>query len=357
MSTSAFHSLKVLDTRDEIGGMAKTVLFDVPRDLRETFRWRPGQHLSFRFFVDGQEQRRSYSISSSPFTGEPMRITVKRVKRGRVSRHINDTLKKGDLVEVMSPKGNFCLDPDARARRTHYFFGAGSGITPLYSMLSSVITAEPHSFAHLAYGNRNEKSILLEEDLEALAALNEDRMSLHHILSRPGWWSSADTWRTGIVDKAAIETLFEEEPPYAQDTQYYVCGPGDMNYAVREALMSLDVPASRIHMESYGGSKELDASVEEVEGVGATARVTLNGSQYSVGVNRGQTLLEAARAAGLTPPFSCQSGVCGTCRGKLTEGKVHLRARMALEDADLRDGAILTCQSVPTTQSLSLTYD
>ncbi|WP_371170835.1 2Fe-2S iron-sulfur cluster-binding protein [Aliiroseovarius sp. 2305UL8-7] len=354
MSARNFHPLTVLDTRDEIGGMARTVMFDVPEALQETFSWRAGQHLSFRFMVNGEEQRRSYSISSSPFTGDPLRITVKRVKDGVVSNHINDTVQKGDVIDVMPPFGGFCLDPGTKARRTHYFFGAGSGITPLYAMLSSVMAAEPNSFAHLAYGNNNEKSILLQQELNSVWEDNPERMTIHHLFSKPGFWSSADYWRKGNIDKAAIEALIAENPPYAQDAQYYVCGPGGMNNAVKAALMSLDVPASRIHMESYGGNADLDTSVE---GLAASAEVTLNGQTHAVNIAQGQTVLEAVKSAGLKPPFSCQSGVCGACRAKLSHGDVHMRARMALEDRDIDGGAILTCQSLPTTEKLSLSYD
>lgn len=354
MSQRNFHPLTVLDTREEIGGMARTVMFDVPDALRETFAWRPGQHLSFRFMVNGEEQRRSYSISASPFTGDPLRITVKRVRDGVVSNHINDSVQKGDVIDVMPPFGGFCLDPGASARRTHYFFGAGSGITPLYAMLSSVMAAEPNSIAHLAYGNTNEKSILLQDELNAIWEANPDRMTIHHIFSKPGFWSSADYWRKGIIDRPAIEALIAENPPYAQDTQYYICGPGGMNIAVKSALALLDVPASRIHMESYGGAAELDTSVE---GMAATAEVTLGGTRHSIDIAKGQSILEAAKSAGLKPPFSCQSGVCGACRARLTKGDVHMRARMALEDRDLAKGAILTCQSLPTTETVSLSYD
>lgn len=277
-----------------------------------------------------------------------------RVKGGIVSHFINDTVKKGDVIDVMAPGGKFCLDPSETARRTHYFFGAGSGITPLYSMLASVMAAEPNSFAHLAYGNNNEKSILLEDELNAVWKANPDRMTLHHVFSRPGWWSSADYWRSGLIDKAAIEALITENPPYAQDAQYYVCGPGGMNGAVKAALMSLDVPASRIHMESYGGAAELDTSVD---GVAATAQITLGGATHAVSIAKGQTVLEAARQAGIKPPFSCGSGVCGTCRAKLTSGDVHMRSRAALEDKGIDKGAILTCQSLPTSETISLTYE
>lgn len=349
-----FHPLRVLDTRTELGGMAKTVMFDVPQALRDTFAWRAGQHLSFRLNVNGEEQRRSYSISSSPVTGEPLRITVKRVKGGVLSTHINTTVQKGDVIDVMPPFGGFCLDPGATARRTHYFFGAGSGITPLYAMLGSVMAGEPNSFAHLAYGNSNEKSILFEDALNAFREAHPDRLSIHHVFSRPGWWSSADYWRKGVLDKAAIEALITENPPYAQDAQYYICGPGSMNETVKDALMSLDVPTSRIHMESYGGATQLDTSVR---GLAAQAQVTLGGQSHSIDIAKGQTVLDALKAAGLKPPFSCQSGVCGACRANLDSGQVHMRARMALEDGDIARGAVLTCQSLPTTGTLSLSYD
>lgn len=354
MSASKFHPLTVLGTREELRGLAKTVMLDVPDALRNTFAWRAGQHLSFRFQINGEEQRRSYSISSSPFTGAPLRITVKRVIDGVVSNHINDTVQKGDVIDVMPPFGRFCLDPSQAFRRTHYFFGAGSGITPLFAMLSSVMVAEPNSFAHLVYGNNNETSILLEAELNALREEYADRMSIHHVFSKPGWWSGVDYWRKGIVDREAIGALITENPPYAQDAQYYVCGPGGMNKAVKNALMSLDVPANRIHMESYGGTAELDTSIE---GLAAKAKVTLGGQTHSIDIAKGQTVLDAVKAAGLKPPFSCQSGVCGACRAKLSRGDVHMRARMALEDSDISNGAILTCQSLPTSEQLTVTYD
>ena len=158
MSARSFHPLTVSDTREELAGEAKTVMFDVPEALRDTFDWRPGQHLSCRFQVNGEEQRRSYSVSSSPFTGDPLRITVKRVKGGIISNHVNDGVQTGDVIDVMPPFGEFCLDPDASLRRTHYFFGAGSGITPLFAMLSSVMAAEPSSVAQLAYGNKTRRA-------------------------------------------------------------------------------------------------------------------------------------------------------------------------------------------------------
>ena len=348
-----FYTLRVKATHEEIGGQARTVQFDVPSELRETFRWRAGQHITLRQDIAGEEERRSYSISSSPHSGDPLQITVKRVADGRMSNHINDTVREGDLIDVMPPFGGFCLDPGEKERRTHYFFGAGSGITPLKSMISSVLAQEPYSVAHLLYGNKNADSILFRETFEDHVAENGERLSVAHILSAPSWLSSFSYWRSGQIDKEAIEAFIAEHPPYAQDAQYYVCGPGTMNATVKASLMALDVPAERIHMESYGGSIEADLSVQ---GVAANTAVTLGGRTIQVPVAADQTLLEAARSAGLSPPFSCQSGVCGACRAKLVKGEVHMRARMALEDSDIEKGAILTCQSVARTADLEIDY-
>ncbi len=348
-----FHALRVRERREEIKG-AVTVVFEVPEHLAEIFAWRPGQHLTLRFTLKGEEVRRSYSISASPVSGDPLQITVKRVAGGLVSNHINDRVRAGDTIDVMPPFGTFRLDPGDRLRRTHYFFGAGSGITPLVAMLQSVLIAEPYSVAHLIYGNRSADTILLKGRLEDLRARYPGRLTVSHVLSRPSMWSSFSHWRRGLVDKAAVEAAINENPPYAQDTQYYICGPGKMNQTVRDALMGLDVPANRLHMESYGGAIEVDGTIT---GVAAEARIHLSGCTHTVAIPQGQTILQATRAAGLSPPFSCQSGVCGACRANLVNGSVHMRARLALEDEEAAAGAILTCQSIATTGALSVVFE
>lgn len=350
---SVFHSLSVGAIREEIGGQAKTVIFDVPEDLAGTFRWRAGQHVTLRFDLAGREERRSYSISASPVSG-PLQITVKRVEGGLVSNHINDRIVAGDRIDIMPPFGGFCLDPDKSARRTCYFLAGGSGITPLIAMVQALLAAEPYSTAHLVFGNRNAASILFRVDLENLAARHRERLTVSHVLSAADWLSSFSPWRRGHIDEAAIEALFAELPPYAQDVQYFVCGPGAMNGSVRGALMNLDVPAGRIHMESFGGVQVDD---DGVEGLAAQVQVTLAGTTHAVRVAAGQTLLESLRAHKLDPPFSCQSGVCGACRAQLTSGEVHMRSRSALEDSDVDAGAILTCQSVARSKALAIAFD
>ena len=346
-----FQTLRVAAVTSEIEGAATSVSFDVPPGLAETFAWRAGQHLTLRFHLDGSEHRRSYTISNPP--GAALRITVKRVHKGVVSNHVGDALKPGDLVEIMPPFGRFRLDPGATARRTHYFFGAGSGITPLYAMIRAVLEREPWSVAHLIYGNADADSILFQEALEALQTAHPERFTLRHVLSSPSMWSWFTPWRKGRVDAEAIAAAITETPPEAQEVQYWICGPGSMNADVKAALMGLDVPADRIHMESFGSG---EVAADGVEGIAATAQVTLDGATHNVPVAAGQTLLEALRAVGISPPFSCQSGVCGACRAKLGTGEVHMRARMALEDADIAAGQVLTCQSVARSDRLTLSF-
>ena len=348
-----FQRLRVIETRPETAE-ATSVTFDVPAALRELFSWRAGQHLTLRFLLDGAEVRRSYSISDAPEGGRPLRITVKRVRGGLVSNHIVGALRAGDEVDVMPPFGGFRLAPRAQARRTCYFFGAGSGITPLYAMIGSLLAGEPHSVARLVYGNSNADSIIFRDELARLERESAGRLTVRHVLSSPSWLSSFRYWRRGRIDAECVAAFIEAHPPYAQDTQYYVCGPGGMNPAVRSALVGLDVPPDRIHLEHYGAVEPPDDSVA---GVAAEASVGLRGETLTVPVSAGQTVLDAVRAAGVRPPYSCESGVCGACRARLRDGDVHLRASMALQEAELAAGVILTCQALPTSPRLTLEYD
>ena len=346
-----FHRLVVAAVREEIPGVARTVVFDVPEALKATFDWQAGQHVTLRFRIGGDEVRRSYSISSSPNAGDPLRITVKRVEGGLVSNHVNDSIEPGARVDVMAPFGGFVFQPEPRRRRTCYLIGAGSGITPLYAMLRTILVAEPWSAVHLLYGNRNADSILFLGELSRLEEDHPRRLTVRHVLSRPGWGSPC--WRRGRIDAAAIEAWIAENPPYAQDAQYFVCGPGAMNRTVVSALTSIDVPTGRIHLESYGASTDVD---DTVTGVPAAAEIVLGGRRTEVPVAAGQTLLAASRAAGMEPPFSCEAGVCGACRAKLVEGMVHMRSTAALTNDDLADGWVLTCQSVATSPRVGVHY-
>ena len=258
-----FHRLTVLDRRAETKD-ATSVSFHVPQPLTETFGWRPGQHLTLRFRLDGIEERRPYSVSQSPLGGGPLRVTVKRIRGGLVSNHIHRNVTPGDVIDVMPPFGGFYLEPDARRRRTLYFFGAGSGITPLYAMLRSVLVAEPHSAVYLLYGNTDADAVIFAKDLSRLADNSAGRLTIRHVLSSPSRKSSLNHWRPGRINAGRVTEFIETHPPYAQDTGYYVCGPGDMNAVVKEALRRMDVPEERIHTENFRAVTPPDDSVRGV---------------------------------------------------------------------------------------------
>jgi len=346
--TSTYAPLTVSSVRAEIGGQAKTVEFEAT-----SVAWAAGQHLPIRFEIGGEEVRRCYSISSSPSSGDRLRITVKRVEGGLVSNYINDSVDVGSSIEAMPPAGRFTLKPEQSGHRTHYFFAAGSGITPIFAMLHTVLVAEPYSAVHLVYGNANAKSIIFRERIDQLLAAHPDRMKVAHVLSKPGMLSSFGYWRRGLIDAECVEAAIKENPPYAQDAQYYICGPGTMNTVVRQALRSIDVPDGRTHSESYGGEPQ---SVDVSLGVPARAVISLGGKTIDADVSAGETVLAAARRAGCAPPFSCESGVCGTCIAKLSRGNVHMHARMALSDDEIAADQILTCQAVPTTNTIAVEY-
>jgi ring-1,2-phenylacetyl-CoA epoxidase subunit PaaE len=350
--TQPFHPLTVAYIRREIGGKATRVTFDVPPALQDQFRWQPGQHLPLRLTIDGQEHRRTYTLSRP--MGDAPRITVKRVPDGVVSNYIADALQVGDKIEAKLPTGRFVLAPQATGHRTHYFIGAGSGITPLLTMIRALLDNEPYAVAHLLFGNRRADEILLLSELEELTAAHPDRFSLRHVLSAPSMWHRLTPWHSGRIDGDVLSTWFAEVPPVAQDVHYWICGPGSMNRTMRDALTGLDVPARRIHMESFGGAVEADTSVA---GIAATAQLTLDGTPQTVQVQAGQTVLGAALAAGLRPDHSCQSGVCGSCRARLKSGQVHMRAHMALDADEIAQGHILTCQSLPTSPELDILFE
>ncbi|TLP58522.1 ferredoxin--NADP reductase [Parasedimentitalea maritima] len=346
-----FYPLTVSAVDPIISGRATSVTFAVPAPLQDWFRWQAGQHLTLRLTVNGTEHRRCYTISNPP-AGD-LRITVKRVQGGVVSNHIADRLEVGAQIEVMPPFGSFVLRPNDTARRTHYFYGAGSGITPLYAMICDVLTKEPHSVAHLLLGNASKKEIIFHEELKILQQTYSERLSVRHVVSSQSFWSGFSPWRRGRVDAEVIQAAMAETPPIAQDVHYWICGPGDMNSNVASALGNLDVPQARIHMESFGSQTQAERTIT---GIAATAQVTLNGVITDVPVGADQTILEAMLAAGLSPAFSCQSGVCGACKATLRSGDVHMRAHMALEAKDVEAGEILTCQSLANSKRLSVRF-
>ena len=326
-----------------------SVVFEVPSGLRERFRWTPGQHVQLKIDIDGRQETRRYSISSP--LGEPLRVTVKSHKRGKVSRHINKNLKVGDFVLVAPPSGQFTLAPSIELRRSYYFFAAGSGITPIFAMLQSVLQQEPQSFCYLLYGNKDAKQTIFCAQLQHLQELYAHRLVIQHCHSSPSWLADSP-WRSHRITPQAAQEFVQEYPPTAQDCHYYLCGPGSFLKDVKCALQDIDVPSNRIHLESFGSP----AGSQEQGAVAAEMRVVIDGSQQAVSVTQGQTLLAALQASKVVVPHSCEGGVCGTCVCRLVKGKVKMENNLALNERQVADGQILACQSIPQTNQIEIVY-
>lgn len=354
---SKFYPLTVLDVSPQTKN-AVCVSFDVPEHLYETFNYKPGQYLTLKFNLNNEEVRRSYSLASSPSIEEPLKIGVKRVKNGLVSNHINDNLKAGDTVEVMVPDGRFYANVKEDNYKSYYLFAAGSGITPVISILKTVLYTEPHSHVYMIYGNSNQDTIMFQQELETLQSEYTERFALIHTLSRPksSWsdlWSTEKSFRKGRVDDKAVEWFINEFPPYAQNAEYFICGPGAMIENTKKALQNMDVPNNRIFIESFGGATE-ETNIKGVSS--ALLNATLHKQKASVTMQEGQTVLRALIANNYDPPYSCEGGVCSTCVCKIKKGKVHMKHNMALSEEEVQKGYILSCQSIPLTEEIVVEY-
>lgn len=352
-----FHQLKVVALDKPIED-ATTITFDVPNYLKETFQYHPGQHLIIKFHINGEEVRRSYSLNSCPFNNEPLQVTVKRVKGGLVSNFVNNKLNVGDELEVMSPQGRFYGDIKEDAYKTYFLFAAGSGITPIISILKSVLIASPNSVVNLFYGNTNQDTIIFKNELQELQDQYPKRLQIVHTLSNPNVWSTWKQWngRKGKIDNEAVEWFISNYPPIAQSTEYYICGPGAMNVSVRNTLIGMQIPKQLIHIEQFGGSKEdLNSKIIAIDNAELTT--SLNGEKYHLNVPKGKTILQVLKESKVDPPFSCESGVCGTCIAKVIKGKVEMKSCMALEDHEIDNGLVLTCQAMPTSEKIEIVFN
>lgn len=336
---------------------AVAVSFAVPEEHKETFQYKPGQYLTLEFTLNGEKVRRSYSLCSSPEENKSLRVGVKRVKGGLVSNHINDHVKVGDLIEVLPPDGRFFADVHKDNYKTYFLFSAGSGITPILSILKTVLLTEKNSFVHLIYGNSNQDSIMFKEELDALQEQYADRLIIVHCLSKPktDWWGNSEfEFRKGRVDKDAIQWFMDTYPPYAQNAEYYICGPGKMIENTVKALKNIDVPDNRIYVERFGGGGQ----ETEVKGVAdAQLKAKIYGTEANTTIAEGKTVLRALIDAGYDPPYSCEGGVCSTCKCKVIKGEVSMRINLALTDKEVKNGYVLSCQSIPMTDEIEIEYE
>lgn len=354
-----FHTLTVTNVRKETPD-AVSVCLDIPLALRDSFRFIPGQSIAVRQVIDGEECRRNYSICSAPDEPE-FRIAVKRIEGGTFSTWANSVLKPGDQLEVMPPSGRFHTPMDPAAQRRYVAFAAGSGITPLMSIMKATLAAEPFSSFTLVYGNRDRRHIIFREELESLKNRYLSRVQVIHVLSR----ESTDTdLHSGRIDARKCADLDEKIIPFRSVHAFFLCGPEAMIHAIRECLQERGVAPERIHFELFHSSGVAGAPVS----AGSAAQAD-TGAMASVSVRHdgvmtsfelpynGETILQAALKKGIDLPFACKGGMCCTCRAKLVEGSVEMERNYALEPAEVEAGFILTCQSHPRSHQIIVDFD
>lgn len=355
---SQFHSLKVAsvarNTRDAV-----VVTFEVPETLSEAFAFRPGQYLTLRTFIDGEELRRSYSICAAP-SDRQLRVAIKRLNDGAFSSWANSELQAGDTLDVMPPDGHFTVAFDPAQARHYAAFAVGSGITPILSLIKTALDTEPHSSFTLFYGNRASSAVLFREEIEDLKNQYMTRLSIVYIMSREH--QDIDLLN-GRLDGDKVTQLLGRWLDPAMIDHAFVCGPQDMTESVIAALQEKGVAKDRIKFELFGspkGPRALRTGKEARKAPGEHCELTivLDGVTRSITIDKNKdSLLDSALAQGVELPYSCKGGVCSTCRCKVVEGEVDMDANFALEDYEVARGFILSCQSFPVTDRVRIDFD
>lgn len=355
-----FHPLRIKEIRQETNDCISLV-FDIPDQLSKNFQFKQGQSLTMRTTLNNEEVRRTYSLCSSPLDKE-WRVAIKKVDGGVFSNYAHDQLKKGDTLEVMPPVGSFYTELNADHSKHYLAFAAGSGITPVLSLIKTTLATEPGSSFTLVYGNQNRASIIFFEELEALKNKYIDRFNLIYLLSRERTDSGLNY---GRIDKDKLVDL-SRLLHYSQYDEYFICGPEQMIFTTRDFLQSLAIDKKKIHFELFttpGQSSSTQPSTATKEkdksGPVSTVQIKLDGRSfdYDLPLDSGTTILESALQQGVDLPYACKGGVCCTCKAKLLEGKVDMDVHWGLEDEEIEQGYILTCQSHPTTSSVIVDFD
>ena len=349
-----FHPLPVRVRRETSD--AVSLSFDIPDDLRDTFRHVPGQHVILRSDIDGEDVRRSYSICSS-VNDDEMRVGIKHLPGGAFSTYATSELRDGDLVDVMAPIGEFCHTPDRTCANSYVALAAGSGIRPILSMLTSILELEPSSRCSLVYGNRTAASIMFLEDLEALKNRFPDRFQIIHVLSRE---PHEVPLFEGRIDAEKLRSLASTLIDVPQVDAWFLCGPVDMVETARDTLVGeFGVDPDSVHQELFFDERiEIPEFPEEAPEDGVEMTFVLDGRSSTMTiVPDGPSLLDYARSVRSEVPFACKGGMCATCKAVVTSGEVCMEKNYALTPEEVDNGFVLTCQAHPVDGDITVSFD
>ena len=352
-----FHPLKIKEINRETKD-AVSIVFDIPVTLQAEYQFKQGQYLTLKLNINGEEVRRSYSICSSPYSEKELRVAVKEVNGGRASTYLNRELKIGDVIEVMTPLGNFYTPLSGSNNKQYILFAGGSGITPMMSILKSVLYVEKNSEVVLVYANKNEDSTIFKKEIEKIQEENSRRFKLISVFEESN--SVLPSFQKGILSKENALAIIENNIPLNRDNEFFICGPGPLMENIKQTLESLKIKKEKIHIEYFSAVlEEVNQAANVIKGdFVSEVTVIMYGMETNFSLkNSGSSILDAALEAGVDVPFSCKGAVCCTCRAKVMEGSASMRANFALTDSEVADGFILTCQAHPTSEKIVVDFD
>jgi ring-1,2-phenylacetyl-CoA epoxidase subunit PaaE len=352
-----FHSIKVGDIYKETKDCS-VVSFEIPEELKSDFQYHQGQHLTLKTTIEGKEERRSYSLCSSP-TENKWQVAIKKINGGLFSSYVNENLKKGDTLEVMAPSGKFFRDADAAKAKSYIMFAAGSGITPILSIIKTHLALEPKSTFQLFYLNRSVKSIIFKEQIEQLKNKYFGRFEIFHFLTKEH--RSSELFN-GRFSKEKMEVLTEKIIDVASVDECFICGPEEMIFLIRDELTAAGLSRDKIHFELFNtGTSEADKQrvnrVLESKVQGTDVTIIDGGKEFHFIMDDDyDNILDGALAAGADLPFACKGGVCSTCKCKVLEGTVEMKVNYALDENEVQKGLVLSCQAVPTSEKVVVDF-
>lgn len=347
---STFYSLTVSKIT-ELTHNSVAVTLAVPKNLTGTFSFKAGQYITIKHMISGKEVRRAYSISSSPNEGD-ITVGIKKVADGTFSVYANESLKEGEVLEVMPPEGRFVFTPGNSAQHIAAF-AAGSGITPIMSIAKTVLDGHPESTFVLVYGNQNIAETMFHEELSALSRKYAERFFIQFVYSR----AHEDDGLFGHIENSTVNLIVKNKFKDRVFDSFYICGPEPMIHLVKNSLLASGIPEKLIHFELFTASDTVEVDVsEDLKGV-TQLEVTLDDEVHTVTMDRKKFVLDAILDEDLDAPYSCQGGVCSTCIARVTEGKAEMVKNQILTDSEIEDGFILTCQAHALTPTLKIDYD
>ena len=348
---SSFYKLQIKEVKHETAN-AISVAFAIPAELKSAYQFTAGQYVNLKLTLDGQEIRRAYSVCSSPNSGE-LRIAIKSVKNGHFSKFANENLKVGDILEVGQPEGKFTFEPSFSNQKNYAGFVAGSGITPVMSILKSVLESEPKSTFVLVYGNKSPEETIFHNELHELQLKYVGRFFVHSVFSQ----AKADGELFGRIDKSTVNFVLNNKHKEKAFDKFYLCGPEAMINMVSDVLVAHNVAEKNIKFELFSTSTAEENTSNESHTGHTKITVMVDDEETTFEMSQKQTVLEAALKQGIDAPYSCQGGICSSCLARITNGTAEMRKNSILTDGEIAEGLILTCQAHPSSAELYVDYD